>query len=319
MPGKNSLLLLLAVSLLAASGPPARAWNDRGHMTVAYLAYQRLRPATRDRVNRLLKLNPQWSEWAASVDRQVPGGSAEDRNMMIFMIAATWADTIKRNPAYQSDGSQGGNRPAGSPDAGGNTGYADHLMHKYWHFVDTPFARDGTPLPEIPTPNVGERIRLFRKVLASPSPDELKSYDLIWLLHLVGDVHQPLHAATRVSSALPDGDAGGNLVKLDCARCELHFFWDDLLGSESDLESVLAGAQKLPKAKAALVRKMDEREWIRESFREAQRAVYTPPVGAGNGPFALSPAYRGKALALAEERVALAGARLANLLNAELN
>ena len=320
MQVKNRLLAWsLAVTLAAASGPPVRAWNDRGHMTVAYLAYQKLRPATRARVNQLLRLNPQYGDWASSVDRQIPGGSAEEKNMMIFMLAATWADAIKRDPAYQADGSQGGNRPEGSPDPAGNTGYADRLMHKYWHFVDTPFAEDGTPLPAIPTPNAGELIRLFREALASARPDELKSYDLTWLLHLVGDVHQPLHAATRVSRALPEGDAGGNLVKLDCSKCELHFFWDDLLGRESDLPSVLGAAQKLPKAKAALARKMNETEWIAESFRAAQRTVYSPPVGPGNGPFALSAAYRKKALALAKARVALAGARLANLLNAELD
>jgi hypothetical protein len=60
-------------------------------------------------------------------------------------------------------------------------------MHKYWHFIDTPFTIDGTALPAIPTPNAQERIALFRTVLASTSADPLKSYDLTWLLHLVGD------------------------------------------------------------------------------------------------------------------------------------
>ena len=36
------------------------AWNDRGHMTVAYIAYKQLTPTTRDRVNALLKLNPRY-------------------------------------------------------------------------------------------------------------------------------------------------------------------------------------------------------------------------------------------------------------------
>jgi hypothetical protein len=320
LPRKNNRLLLLFVALTLArsSEPPAFAWNDRGHMTVAYLAYKKLQPATRARVNSLLTRNPKYSDWAASVDQQVPGAGADEKNMMIFMIASTWADGIKRDPAYKQDGSQGGNRPADDPVSGRNTGYADLLMHKYWHFIDTPFATDATPLPAIPTPNVQERIALFRTVLASSSPDELKSYDLTWLLHLVGDVHQPLHAATRVSSAVPDGDAGGNLVKLDCARCELHFFWDDLLGTRSDLHSVIEGARKLPKAKAALAAMTDEKEWITESVGEAQGIVYAPPVGPGNGPFTLTAVYQKKARKLARERIALAGARLANLLNAEL-
>jgi hypothetical protein len=58
------------------------------------------------------------------------------------------------------------------------------------------------------------RSRSSAPVLAStpndPNLDKLKSYDLPWLLHLVGDVHQPLHSTTRVSATKPDGDNGGN-------------------------------------------------------------------------------------------------------------
>jgi len=235
--------------------------------------------------------------------------------MMIFMLATVWADEIKRDPGYQPDGTPGGNRPDASRDPGRNTGYGDRLMHKYWHFIDTPFSTDGTALPPIPTPNAQERIALFRTVLASSAPDPLKSYDLVWLLHLVGDIHQPLHAATRVSQADPDGDAGGNLVRLDCAKCELHFFWDDLLGEQNDLKTVLKGARKLPEPKGPLVAKTDEKEWVAEGLAEAQRVVYAPPVGPGDGPYTLTLEYKKTAGKLAKQRVALAGARLAKLLN----
>src|SRR5258707_8875083 len=207
------LRVLACVMLGLALSGQALAWNDRGHMTVAYVAYKQLTPTTRDRVNALLKLNPRYGDWAAKVDKAAPTASADDKNLMIFMIAATWADGIKRDATYTQDGSQNGNRPDGSPDPGKNSGYDDLLMHKYWHFIDTPFTKDGTTLPAIPTPNAQERIALFRGVLAPPRADGLKSYDLTWLLHLVGVLHQPLHAATRVSSTDPDGDAGGNLVK----------------------------------------------------------------------------------------------------------
>jgi len=287
-------------------------------MSVGYVAYKRLKPAVRDRVNALLKLNPKYNDWAAKVDKQMPDAGADDKNMMIFMLATVWADDIKRDRTYKQDGTQGGNRPEGSPDPGRNTGYDDLLMHKYWHFIDTPFSTDGTPLPPIPTPNAQERIALFRKVLASSSPDELKSCDLVWLLHIVGDIHQPLHASTRVSKADPDGDAGGNLVKLDCAKCELHFFWDDLLGTGNDLPSVLRKARKLPKPEGSLVAKTDDKQWVAESFQAAQNVVYSPPVGPGDGPYALTLAYQKRAGKLAKQRVALAGARLAKLLNDEL-
>ncbi len=318
--GKAQRVLRLLLGLVLAAGfcGQASAWNDRGHMSVAYVAYQQLKPATRDRVNGLLKLNPRYNDWAATVDSQVPGASAADKNMMIFMIAATWADQIKRDHTYTSDGSQGGNRPDGSPDPGRNSGYDDLLMHKYWHFIDTPFSTDGTALPAIPTPNAQERIALFRSVLSSGSPDALKSYDLVWLLHLVGDIHQPLHATARVSSADPEGDAGGNLVKLDCSKCELHFFWDDLLGTQNDLLTITKPPRKLPKANASLAAKSSEKDWIAESFQEAKRIVYAPLIAAGDGPFTLTTRYKKTAESLAKKRVALAGARLANLLNNEL-
>ena len=310
-------VLVCAVLALVLSGP-ALAWNDRGHMTVAYIAYKQLTPTTRDRVNALLKLNPKYNDWSATVDKEAPGALPDDKNLMIFMIAATWADGIKRDSTYTQDGSQNGNRPDGSPDPGKNTGYDDLLMHKYWHFVDIPFTRDGTALPPIPTPNVQERIVLFRGVLGSNSADRLKSYDLTWLLHLVGDVHQPLHASTRVSSTDPNGDSGGNLVKLSCPSCELHAFWDDLLGTSNNLKTVVKAARKMPAAEAALAAKSDEKDWIAESFTESQQTVYAAPIAAGNGPFTLTAWYKRNAGKLAKVRVELAGARLANLLNTEL-
>ena len=311
-----AILFLLLITVGTAN--QALAWNDRGHMTVAYIAYKKLKPAKRDRVDALLKMNPKYSEWEATIHQQIPNATQKDKNLLIFMIASTWADQIKRDKAYTSDGSDRGNRPDGSPDPTRNTGYDDTLMHKYWHFIDTPFSTDGTALPSIPSPNIQERIALIRHVLASESADSLKSYDLSWLLHLVGDVHQPLHCSTRVSSADPEGDAGGNFVKLDCAKCELHFFWDDLLGENSELKTVKNAARRLPSANSALAKKMDEKDWVAEGFEAAKQYVYAAPVEAGDGPFALNEAYKEAAKRFAKERVALAGARLANLLNKEL-
>src|SRR3989442_15661388 len=151
--------------------------------------------------------------------------------MMVFLIAATWPDEIKGEFQYGDDGTNSGNTPDGTSSSQ-NTGYRDLLRHKYWHFVDTPFTNDGTALPAIPTPNAQERIALFRGVLASNSDDKLKSYDLAWLLHLVGDVHQPLHCATRVSSTDPSGDNGGNKEKASGQGRATggHAVWGGLLG-----------------------------------------------------------------------------------------
>ena len=74
----------------------------------------------------------------------------------------------------------------------------------------------------------------------------------------------------------------------------------------------------LPDADSTLAAKKDAADWIKESFDLAQGDAYVAPIGDGDGPFTLTAAYRAKAKKVAQERVALAGVRLANLLNEEL-
>lgn len=317
---KRILLIIGTLVLAGGLGAPAYGWDSFGHMAVAYVAYQKLTPQSKARVKVLLSQNPKYNEWMNWVPASA---SPADKDMMVFMLAAQWADEIKGDSSYSDDGSNGGNTPDGASSSQ-NTGYSDLLKHKYFHFVDKPFTNDGSTLPAIPTPNAQERIALFRGVLASNSDDGLKSYDLTWLLHLVGDVHQPLHCATRVSSTDPNGDNGGNKVKVKCKGCanELHAFWDDLLGTgntaQAVIQPVIQAAKRLPAANAGLAAKSDEKDWIAESFQAAQQTVYKSPVGAGNGPFSLTSVYQSKAKTLAKQRIALAGARLANLINNEL-
>jgi len=323
--GKRLMVLVMAMVVMAGAAGPAYGWDSYGHMAVAYIAYQKLTPEKKARVKELLKLNPKYDEWLGWVPANA---SQADKDMMVFMIAANWADEIKgRDSGYTSDGNQHGNRPDGSPNATANTGYDDKLMHKYWHFIDEPFSNDGTKLPEIPTPNAEERIALFRGVLGSKSADGVKSYDLVWLLHLVGDIHQPLHCVARVSKGEPDGDAGGNTerLSLNCPGCasSLHGFWDDLLGTGKTVQEVILPAietaKQLPATDEKLASVSDVKEWVKEGVEAARQTVYQPPIGDGDGPFTMTPEYEKAAKALAEKRVALAGARLGNLINKELN
>lgn len=308
--------LAITLIILTALPSPLFAWDACGHMTVAYVAYQHLTPATQTRAYALLKLNPDYSKWLTQIPK---GTSLKNKKMMIFMIAATWPDQIKSETGYKDDGTDDGNRPDGA-SSNLNVGYSDKLHHKYWHFVDTPFTDDGTALPPIPTPNAETEIDIFRGVLSSSDADALKSYDLVWLLHLVGDVHQPLHSSTRVSHDSPQGDSGGNDVMLCAKPCknELHAFWDDLLGTGSSPATAVTAGKALAEPDATLAANLDTATWVKESFDDAQSTVYTAPIGAGDGPFTLTTAYKTSAKKLAQERVALAGVRLANVLNAEL-
>jgi len=307
----------LTITVILAGQIPCSGWDSLGHMAVAYVAYQQLDQRTKDRADALLQLNPDRPNWLKLIPKSA---SADKRKMMIFMIAATWPDRIKFLSTY-SDDTKNPDRPDGKATNSQNIGYSDLFKHRYWHFIDTPFTQDGAALEPAPDPNAQTRIILFRQVIASNEPDELKSYDLSWLIHLVGDVHQPLHCASRFSQQVPDGDQGGNLVQLCAAPCkdELHAFWDNVLGTSESPSTAITVAKKLPPAGAG-ANDLDTGDWIAESVANAKSDVYVdPPIGvSGDGPFTLTSKYKAHAKTVAQARVALAGARLAQVLNAEL-
>jgi len=307
---RSSRLLVVMGLILCALPGKTPAWNDRGHMLVAAIAYDRLEPEVRARVDELLRVNPRYASWTRGVGRV-------QAKKVAFMRAATWPDFIKRAPGYERDG----NRPSG-PDAARNTGYDDRLQHRYWHYIDIPFSTDGTPLEYPPEPNLLTQIQAFAQVLASAErSDEVKSYDLVWLIHLVGDVHQPLHTTSRFSKELPHGDEGGNRVLL-CARpcrSELHSFWDDILGTSKNANSVIRAADSLGALPREGADDLREGDWIAEGVLLAKSSVYVSPIGPGAGPYEVTQAYRRAARLVAENRVALAGARLAGVLNSILD
>jgi hypothetical protein len=131
---------------------------------------------------------------------------------------------------------------------------------------------------------------------------------------------KPLHSTTRVSVIKldgDDGDDGGNGVKLT-SPANLHTFWDDVLGGGNAPSTALNAILTLPNAPAA-ANDLNVSDWIKESFDAAKQTAYkSPPIGPGTGAFTLTLAYKTAARNLAEKRIALAGARLAKILNEEL-
>ncbi len=306
-------LSALAVLLMALTFRTALAWNGLGHMAVAYAAYQKLTPAEKARVAALLQLNPYYKTWLT----YIPAGTSDaDRDRDVFMLAATWPDEIKaRDSGYAGTDTP----PKDEPDTL-NDGYDAKQAHKYWHYVDTPLRSDKAVLPPLQVPTITQKIGVLRAALSTSEPDPLKSYDLVWLLHLVGDIHQPLHASTRVSAAQPDGDRGGNLVLVDGPAKNLHAYWDDVLGdgSTKDFAKAVTAAKTLPHPKAVQASDASQDDWAAESFTIAAKNVYARPISTGLGPYTLTPTYAKKAKKIARQRVALAGARLANLLKSSL-
>lgn len=315
---KRLRVIASTLLLMLVSGGSSYGWSDTGHMAVAFVTYSHLTPQTRKRVDALIRLNPRFNLWLNKIP---PGTSESTRRGMLFMIAATWADQIKGDGQHRPDGPDNGDQPPTDGTAARITGYSDMALHKYWHFIDLPFSPDGTPLHSPAIPNAGTQIPALRVVLGSTSSDPLKSYALVWLLHLVGDVHQPLHATSRFTHGLPKGDAGGNFITVCDPQCggRLHAFWDGLLGTTSDPAAAIQVGQTLPVPPANLANNLNVATWINESFADAKTTVYAkPPIGIGSGPFPLTTSYRNAARTLAMRRVALAGVRLANILNSDL-
>jgi hypothetical protein len=61
-------------------------------------------------------------------------------------------------------------------------------------------------------------------------------------MHYVGDIHQPLHASTRVNSQYPSGDRGGNNfpVATNDSINELHAVWDSILYEFTGYETLVS-------------------------------------------------------------------------------
>jgi hypothetical protein len=293
-----------ALVVLIVLGWPttARAWNPQGHMMVAALAWEKLEVPVRGKVAALLRANPDYARWVAGV----PAG---ERDRVAFQRAANWADDIREKLDYGDD-----------PQPGHSGAYRDRNKHKDWHYINIPLSIDGTPPRDPPVPNVRTQIAALRRALGSERDVAEQSYALVWLLHLVADVHQPLHTVARFSRAQPQGDRGGTWVALcrEPCRDHLHGFWDGVLGNGLDPGQARAQAAVLPAPDPALAAVGDENRWVEEGVQLAKQHVYRAPVGPGAGPYTLDDAYARNARAVAAQRVALAGARLARLINEAL-
>jgi hypothetical protein len=144
------------------------------------------------------------------------------------------------------------------------------------------------------------------------------AYDLPWIEHLVGDSHQPLHATRRYLKSQPKGDAGGNFVFVQGGKT-LHALWDDAAAPRDlSYEDVVRYAREITAEYPAQdLGSLDPRGWMMESFELDKSTVYTfgLETGSKEHPLVMPPGYEEKAKSVGRQRVALAGYRLAAVLN----
>jgi hypothetical protein len=333
----------LIAALFALWSSAALAWFDEGHMRVAAMAYELLTPAAKAEANRLIRLNPRYDEWKAAVPPNADG-TAGDVDRYTFIRAAVWADDIKNYKPYQdaSDPKKGLDLP-NDPKAGENLGYSDLRIHGYWHYMDIGFSWDGTPVQAADPANALTQIKLFTAALPASSgkSDDIRSYDLVWLLHLVGDVHQPLHSSALFSHDLSlahqlkgeadTGDRGGNEIMVSPATgvvTDLHKYWDGIFGGYSTVSGAIfdgfRGKDKttgraiptiLWSTNSTLLAETDPEQWVKESHDVALRYAYAEPIRSGRNVIELTREYETNARRAAEDQLAIAAGRLARLIN----
>ena len=283
---------LSACVILAAAAPaPALAWGYEGHEIIADIARARLTPAVSAKVDALL---------ASDTDTLTAHDMASE---------ATWAD------AYRGAG---------------------HRETAQWHFVDQEldhpdlasacFGRpglNGAPASAGPAQDcVVDKIDEFTAELAAPGtsgPERLLA--LKFVLHLVGDVHQPLHASDHQ-------DHGGNCVRIalgGARTSNLHAFWDTgvlaPLGPDPQAAAIVLAA-RITSAQAAAWSQGAAADWAAESFGVAKSVAYTLGTPAGcsqdSAPVPLPSSYVAAAQVAADLQLEKAGVRLAWVLNRAL-
>ncbi|WP_026264417.1 S1/P1 nuclease [Rhizobium leguminosarum] len=314
---------IAGLGFLLALTSPAAAWWDMGHMEVAAIAYGRLKPDVQKKVDELVRHHLAYSRWTKGLENL----SDEEIAQAAFVRAATWADEIKGPLSCQTSGVPGcyvggPEDDVNGPKAAQNIGTVDHFMHAYWHYYDIPFSTDGTETKPAPPVSALSEIRLLTAALADQrTREDVKSYDLVWLLHLVGDAHQPLHAVSRFAKDMPAGDDGGNkefVITGEVEPVKLHAFWDGLLGDRGPPSAAIAAASTLPLADPLLASEADPEQWFKESAALARQYAYTPAINPNAQPSQLSAQYVADAKNTAQRQVSLAGFRLANLINRAL-
>src|ERR1700722_14696889 len=89
-------LLTASFSILLSLAPPAQAWNSTGHRLIAAIAYDRLTPKARARVDALIRQHPDYEKLLIKAAPSDPIARAR----AAFIAAPVWPDQIKGDPRF---------------------------------------------------------------------------------------------------------------------------------------------------------------------------------------------------------------------------
>lgn len=313
---------------------PAHAWNKPGHMVSASLAYRDLKradPAKAAAWVAILKKHEHFDQyWKPVLDAIEPGR----RDEALFMLAARWPDDVRDQPLARA------------------------FHRAVWHFADHPLKLAGTPAGvgdgvlhnDLRSGETDEGFNNLLEALPhnltivrdATADDAARAKALCWVLHLTGDMHQPLHMVSRFSEEFPKGDRGGNdtfiVIPPGTTSLKYHSFWDGLVlrGRDDRLvrgnpaaiargivvasrrAAVLAARRDLERGDFPQLATSEIKDWAKESVAIAASVAYLDGVLTGGeddqDPFEVPDGFSALAQDVAEHQVALAGFRISDLL-----
>jgi hypothetical protein len=224
--------------------------------TIAYQILLQENPQTIEKVKAVLEKHPWYAnQWQARL-QDIP---VADREMMLFMQAARWADDIRTTDKQHHRGP--------------------------WHYINWPFKPEGQPanvqLIDPEPVNILTALAENESVVKKEGDQERKAIALAWLFHLVGDIHQPF---TRHTVDYPNGDRGCNEI---CVRVTqagqpmpLHRFWDGVITSSQNLmrlrneATALRNRQGFQRSQLTELASADFEWWAKESYEIATKIAY---------------------------------------------
>src|SRR5260370_29209274 len=295
-------MLRLALTLLTITFP-ASPWGPAGHHIVAIIAEQRLSPEVREKISKLL----------------------EGKYAMADI--STCADQLRdTRPGQDRPGEEMCRTLAGSVPPTNNL----------WHYINIPVPTKSKTLEAFCPENncVTARIDSFSEILRTSVDDAQKRQALLFLVHFMGDIHQPLHAAERAC------DRGGNSERLNLfldgvkrPNLTMHSVWDskevELLmknsrtTDEREFAALLISSIQPRKAKKWARASADQIAW--ESYKLAKKYAYAgipyqdfcnnqkpPPMVTD-----LTPSYEENGARIVRPQLMKAGVRLAAILETD--
>jgi hypothetical protein len=294
--------LLAAVAALPLLSASAFGWGCEGHEMVALIARAHLTPQVSAEVDRLLRANPV---------NPVQDRNCRDHPIDLMALSASWADAVK------------------APEKNGE-----------WHYIDIPRAvRTGDAMKWCGSSCIVTAFEHQWAILRDKTqPDAERAKALRYVVHLIGDLSTPLHQ-------IDNHDQAGNCDEMrfysDEMPQQLHGIWDyRILQRELGARKLSTEryAQGIDREFRGTDVKLDVLAWVWESHDLAVNTVY----GLLNPPLAVAPADAGsvsreqrtaerasvaamhisiddayvhRALPVIRKQIALAGYRLATLLN----